>query len=1344
MNILSWNCRGAGRPLTNGHLRDLHRLVRPAVTFLMETKNTNQTMETKRLSLNFPHAFYVDPVGTAGGLALWWKEEATINIISYASNFVHVECNLGTPFHCTFVHAPNNPTERRVFWEAISALHRQNVPWVIMGDFNAIAFTYEKLGGTETSARDLEPFRNLIADNHLLDLGFQGSPYTWTNCQEGHNRIQSRLDRVLANSEWQNLYPNSTVFHERAIGSDHNPLRINLDFTMAEGPSPFRFDERWSSDAEGKEIIERIWDLQGSATYKLQICKEKLHKWAKAKLITKRQRETQIKRRLDEIEPIFHSSAIMEEERSLKGELQDLWHTDHLLWKQTAKENWHTQGDRNTAFFHAITKHKKQRSKIATIQTESGLWIRGRDTLRAHAKSFYADLFTSQPERPQARSFDCLPMLVTPAMNSSLTASVTDNEIRAAVFALGASQSPDPDGFGGHFFRRFWPIIGPQVCDEIKLFFQRKTMAESWNDTHLVLIPKIPIPTKMSQFRPISCCNFRYKIIAKIMTTRLQRWMPDLISEMQAAFTGGRLIQDNIIIVHEVLHTFKTRKTGRRRDMCLKLDMKKAYDMVDWDCLDITLQAFGFCSEWRDCISACIRSVRFDVLFNGTTTGAFSPTRGIRQGDPLSPFLFILLSNALSIIIEKRIGTNDIHGIRLSRKGPLLTHCLFADDTIIFGKASREEAEAITGIINEYGSMTGQQVNKDKSSIFFSANVPSDTRESILAATGFSTTNSHTSYLGIPTEWGRSRKETFGFLLDRLSAMAQSWKCRLLSHARKVTLIKSVLQAIPSYIMSLFILPTNLINKMNTMIRRFFWAGSPSKKSIHWTNATTLCMLRDEGGLGFRDLEDFNHALVAKQAWRILASPNALWVKVLKAKYFNKTDFLHANKGSRPSWIWSSLCKVRTVLDMGVFKTIGDGKDIRLNADPWIPAATHMRFPGHTGPFETVADWITHTSRQWDLQTIAMYCDATTTTRIRCIPIGPPDAPDAWKWKFTADGAYSVSSAYQALRVAFHGPDYQDHLNGDAKKWRWMWNLPLPPKLTLFLWRCSHNALATRDNLHRRHCSASARCPACSSREESLSHCLFACSHARPIWSHFLPNWNPPDARMDFLSWFTGLCWGDPSLSPVLITAICWNIWKARNEMAFRDATPTRATTILLIESDTHDWSSPSQQGHTTTPPPPTQPAHYNRSSNPPPRIPPLDIDCDGSFLNDSQKAAFGLLISEPDGKVIDGKAGTFYCSTPIVAEAYALKEAAVAGSLYARPCRILSDCLLLIKAINGPKHRWPWQCMAVLECIDLIKRGPNPPSFHFIPRAANSKADYIAKAARAGSLLPGWMCSFL
>ncbi|CAL1361203.1 unnamed protein product [Linum trigynum] len=454
-------------------------------------------------------------------------------------------------------------------------------------------------------------------------------------------------------------------------------------------------------------------------------------------------RETEIKDRLEALENLIRTEDTEEEERILLEELDSLWRDEEKMWRQRSRIQWLAEGDRNTKFFHSTTVLRQHFNRIVGLKNERGTWIKRPLDLANHIKGFYQNLFSGRSMDFDGHLLQGFPQLVSQEMNDILCRPVTNGEIKQAVFSLGPHKSPGPDGFSGQFYRNYWGSIEDNFCEEVESFFMESSLPSGWNDTHIALIPKISSPEMISQFRPISCCNFKYKVISKIMASRLKPIIPELVSDMQAAFTGGRVIQDNIIIVHEVLHHLKNRRQGKKYDMMLKMDMRKAYDLVDWECLTSLLQAYGFNQTWCDWIMECVRTVRFSILINGGPKEFFTPSRGIRQGDPISPFLFILMANALSFLLDKETSQGAIHGLKLKPSCPRLSHCLFADDTVNFGEASLEEATKIMSIINGYSYITGQEVNLEKSSIFFSKNTPDSLRTQIAAHIGFPPTITH-------------------------------------------------------------------------------------------------------------------------------------------------------------------------------------------------------------------------------------------------------------------------------------------------------------------------------------------------------------------------------------------------------------------------------------------------------------------------------------------------------------------------------------------------------------------------------------------------------------------------
>ncbi|CAL1384096.1 unnamed protein product [Linum trigynum] len=379
---------------------------------------------------------------------------------------------------------------------------------------------------------------------------------------------------------------------------------------------------------------------------------------------------------------------LIQEEKDLMTELEAIWKDEELFWSQRSRVSWLKEGDKNTNFFHTSTVHRKQRNKIASLKDDQGNIIIQQEEIADHVSNHFQSHFTKSTPAPDTCILEDFPKLVTDEMNFDLCKPPTEEEIKSAVFDLGQNKSPGPDGFAGLFFRKFWTKIKGDLCTEVIDFFSSSIMPEGWN---IALIPKVQSPESVCQFSLINCCNFRYKVISKIMTSRLKIWMSSLVLDTQTAFTGGRMIQDNIILVNEILHNFKNRRTSGNWDMMMKLDMRKAYDLVDWDCLEAILQAYSFDGKWRGWVSQCISTVSFSVLLNGNPTEYFSPTRGIPQGDPLSHFPFIIMSNALSFLIKKGVQKGDIQGIKLNQNCPTVSHCLFADDTVIFGKASMRE-----------------------------------------------------------------------------------------------------------------------------------------------------------------------------------------------------------------------------------------------------------------------------------------------------------------------------------------------------------------------------------------------------------------------------------------------------------------------------------------------------------------------------------------------------------------------------------------------------------------------------------------------------------------------------
>ncbi|GJQ99829.1 reverse transcriptase [Tanacetum coccineum] len=341
--------------------------------------------------------------------------------------------------------------------------------------------------------------------------------------------------------------------------------------------------------------------------------------------------------------------------------------------------------------------------------------------------------------------------------------------------------------------------------------------------------------------------------------------MRKIISPQQSAFIPGRQIQDSIVVANEAFHYIRNKKHGKQNVMALKVDLNKAFDRVEWDFLLAVLRKMGFGDLWCNWICACLTTYELEFMVNGDYVGVIKPQRGLRQGDPVSPYLFIIIANVLSRQISRAMTLGTLSGIKMVRNCPLISHIFFADDSLFFLKASHSECGTLVSILNSYCEASCQTVNFQKSSAFFSPNTPSSLHDDICGDLHVHQMDPKAKYLG--------------------------WKQKLLSQSGREVLIKG---------------------------------GDSDEHHIHWKNWKKLSQSKHQGGLGFRDFEAFNMALLAKQGWRLLINPDAFWGRILKGIYFPNSNFLVAKKGSHPSWIWSSLLHDRDLLLQGQY-TIKSG-----------------------------------------------------------------------------------------------------------------------------------------------------------------------------------------------------------------------------------------------------------------------------------------------------------------------------------------------------------------------------------------------------------------------------------
>lgn len=434
------------------------------------------------------------------------------------------------------------------------------------------------------------------------------------------------------------------------------------------------------------------------------------------------------------------NSSLIKLEAKLRRELDTILNQEETLWYQKARVDWLQDGDRNTTFFHLSTVIRRWKNKIVAIKDSNDQWVHDAAQVQQLVVDYFANLFKDDGQEGE---HDIPTGVFTEFSNQdwdNLNRPYTNTNIDFVVQHMGSLKAPGPDGFQAFFDQKNWATVAPNVYSMVKSVLDGKGLPASLNETFLVLIPKVDNPELPSQFRPIGLCNVTYKIITKAIVNRIKPLLPILTSNTQTSFVPGRQITDNIVIVQEVLHTMK-HKQGRKGFMTIKIDFEKAYDRLKWSFIRDTLTKMNFPLRMINVIMDCVSSPSMRVLWNVEQTEAFLPSRGIRQGDPLSPYLFVLCMERLNQVIEEAVLGGKWKPIHASIGGPLLSNLFFADDIILFAEASIEQATIIRDFLGRFCSASGQRVSLQKSQVYFSQNIPSETQVAISDSLGMDSTD---------------------------------------------------------------------------------------------------------------------------------------------------------------------------------------------------------------------------------------------------------------------------------------------------------------------------------------------------------------------------------------------------------------------------------------------------------------------------------------------------------------------------------------------------------------------------------------------------------------------------
>ncbi|KAH1081557.1 hypothetical protein J1N35_021318 [Gossypium stocksii] len=321
----------------------------------------------------------------------------------------------------------------------------------------------------------------------------------------------------------------------------------------------------------------------------------------------------------------------------------------------------------------------------------------------------------------------------------------------------------------------FIPPRGGAVCEWVRKVFDGTPIKLELNNTLIVLIPKFQNPETFGHFRPISLCLVLYKLTMKVIANRFKFIFPKIIAPEQAGFIAGRNINDNIIIAQEVIHSMRYQE--KRKWMAIKIDLEKAYDKVSWELIEVSLHAAGIPEYLISVIMNSISNSTMQVMWNGAPLPKFRPVRGIRQGCPLSPYLFVLCMEWLGHMIKSTISGGIWDPIRLSRDGLSISHLFFIDDLVIFSRADPKHCSLLKRILDRFCSFSGHKINIRKTSIFFSKGVDESSMDLISRFFGFQRVHNLGQYLGVSILHQRVTSSTLKFVVEKVRVFIQKILC---------------------------------------------------------------------------------------------------------------------------------------------------------------------------------------------------------------------------------------------------------------------------------------------------------------------------------------------------------------------------------------------------------------------------------------------------------------------------------------------------------------------------------------------------------------------------------------
>ena len=849
-----------------------------------------------------------------------------------------------------------------------------------------------------------------------------------------------------------------------------------------------------------------------------------------------------------------------------------------------------------------------------------------------------------------------------------LTEKFTCVEIDAAVDSCDGTKAPGPDGYNFNFIKSAWDVIKKDVYEIVFEFWRTARLPKGSNNAFIAMIPKVDNPLGLKDYRPISMVGCVYKIISKILARRLQRVISELIGPSQSSFIHGRQILDGALIASELIESCRRNKT---QAIIFKLDFHKAFDNVSWSFLDWVLQQMHFPPKWRQWINSCVMSASASILVNGSPTPPFKLQRGLRQGDPLSPFLFDIIVESLNLLIQKSIASSLWEGIKVGANGISISNLQYADDTILFCPPKLDQLLNIKRVLLLNHQASGLRVNFHKSSIL-GIHIQEQQLNSLASSLLCKTAKFPFTYLGLPIGGNMSRIEMWNPIIESLNKKLASWKGNLLSIGGRLTLIKASLSSLPIYYMSLFPIPKGVAQKIIAIQRQFLWRGCNGKQGFPLVSWKTLELPKPLGGLNIGNIHHRNMGLMFKWIFRFFSESNSLWQEVIKAKYaygpgLTIAELPAPSQGGPWRAIVSTITQhpiTSSWLRTKVRKKIGNGESTLFWHDIWVgdqPLKNKCPRLFLLSPFPnaTISSFGLWDGLGWQWcwtwrRTLRPRDETEFRDMMNLLErvVLSPNNEDSLTWMPHKAGDFSVKSFTIEMT--------KNSTNNNNRVLQGLWRGLIPHRIELFIWFALLGRINTKVKLISMgilppHDSI---CILCDQEPESSDHLLLHCQFSWQIWTWWIEIWGlnmaiPPTLKDLFVQWSSPLKGNFfRKVWQAMFSIITWSIWKEHNARIFSSTsssiTGVKEMIMLRLSWWIKGWGDPFPYSHNDMMQNPrclawaeahggvavVQHAHKILHWSPPP-LNTLKWNVDASFQTDHGNAAIGGVLRDHKGNFL-------------------------------------------------------------------------------------------------------------